>query len=57
MTKTSIGIQELRERIGEKAKAEGRGWSTWSAAEVYGSWGLYTGYGVLWRSARHGQVS
>ena len=35
----------------------GRGWSTWSAAEVYGSWGLYTGYGVSWRSARRDQVS
>jgi RNA-directed DNA polymerase len=34
----------------------GRGWSRWSAAEVYGSWGLYTGYGVLWRSVPRDQV-
>jgi RNA-directed DNA polymerase len=32
MTTTSIGVQELRKRIGEKAKADPR----------YRFWGLYT---------------
>jgi hypothetical protein len=56
MTKTSMGIQELRKRIGEKAKAE-RSWSKWSAAEVDRSWGLYAGYRDLWRSVPNDEVS
>ena len=36
MTKTSIGVQELRNRIGEKAKAEPR----------HRFWGLLVGFRV-----------
>ena len=61
MTKTSVGVQELRTRIGEKAKADpqhcfctkrrgGRTWTTWSAEEIYGAWGLFHDYRVLPRS-------
>ncbi len=47
MTTTSIGVQELRKRIGVKAKAGCR-WAGWSAGAVYGDWGLFSSYRVAW---------
>ncbi len=55
MTKTTIGLQDLRRRIYAKAKAEasrsGFGWKRWSSRWLYDGLGLFNEYKVLWRRA------
>jgi hypothetical protein len=47
MTKPTISTQELQRRIGHRAKSrKGFGWSRWSSATVYGTWGLFDDYWV-----------
>jgi hypothetical protein len=59
MTKPTISLQELRAKIGHRAKSapthrfwrkqagrRGFGWKRWSREVVYGAWGLYGDYQV-----------
>jgi RNA-directed DNA polymerase len=54
--RVDVLVRRFASRQRPTKRKGGRGWSTWSAAEVYGGWGLYTGYGVLWRSVLNDEV-
>jgi hypothetical protein len=58
MIKPTISLQELRAKIGQRAKSapahkrKGFGWKRWSSAVVYGTWGLFRDYRVVYWSAK-----
>ena len=47
-------VQRLRARrlAAKKCKREGFGWKRWSSAVVYGTWGLFRDYRVVYWSAK-----
>ena len=57
MIKPTISLQELRTRIGHRAKSapthkrKGFGWSRWSSEVVYGEWGLFNDYRIRYYGA------
>ena len=57
MIEPTISLQEPRAKIGQRAKSapahkrKGFGWKRWSSALVYGTWGLFRDYRVVYGPA------
>jgi RNA-directed DNA polymerase len=44
--------RKVRRLAAKKCKREGFGWKRWSSAVVYGTWGLFRDYRVVYWSAK-----
>jgi RNA-directed DNA polymerase len=44
--------RKVRRLAAKKCKRKGFGWKRWSSAVVYGTWGLFRDYRVMYWSAK-----